>query len=103
MDIPTVTIICASVSGLVVNLLQYAREGRQHRWQMEQSARDQAERTDIAAGLTARAHAGVVTLSTKIDANTEISKAAFHEANNANMKIAAAIEASTLGNGRRQS
>lgn len=93
LDTATITIICASVSGLIVNLLQYFREGRQHRWQVEQSERDHADRRLIASAATAHADSNTRVVGDKIDVNTEISKAAFHEANNANLKIAAAIQA----------
>lgn len=90
-----VTTLGASVSTLFVGIMQYLREGRSHRWQVEQSERNSAERQQVAADLT-----------DKIDENTELSKAAFTEANNVNMKIAAIGEVRTgaagLNQGRRR-
>lgn len=89
IDGATLTILCttlgASVTTLALGLLQYFREGRQHRWIVEQAERDRADRGRVELDLKAR----VQTVSTKLDANTEISKAAFTEANNVNLKLIA--------------
>lgn len=89
IDGGTLTILCttlgASVTSLALAFLQYFREGRQHRWIVEQAERDRADRGRIELDMKAR----VQTVTTKLDANTEISKAAFTEANNVNLKLIA--------------
>ncbi len=92
MDSATLTVILStfgvSMITLIVQVLQFLREGRQHRWVMEQAQFEQGERQRFAATAAANTKAGVAVLSDQIAENTEISKAAFKEANSVNLKIA---------------
>lgn len=73
-----VTTLCTTVVGLLLQVLAYLREGRAHKWQVEQAELDRIHRAQINTNLT-----------TKIDENTEISVSAFKEANDINRKIQA--------------
>jgi hypothetical protein len=96
MEAATITVLCTSVLTLVGVILNYLREGRAHQWQMDQSARDQAERLRVAKDLKTHTLVTSEALSGKIDENTAVSVAAFavgekafNEANNLTAKIRA--------------
>lgn len=84
-----ITTMGAAVSGLFVQIMQYVREGRQHRWLIEQSQFEQQERVRIAKELKVHTDANRESLATKIDENTEMNKVALDAANDVNKKILA--------------
>lgn len=95
-----VTTLIAAAGNVLIGLMQFIREGRAHKWAMQQAKDDRDHREAIAdalvkkteeaaAKVAANTLRGVATLADKIDENTEISAAAFREANGVNQKIAA--------------
>lgn len=94
MDAATITVICTSFLTLFGVILNYLREGRAHRWLVEQSERDQAERLRVAEELKQHTATKAAVLTAKIDENTAVNVAAiaagekaYTEANNLSMKI----------------
>lgn len=105
MDAAEITIVCTSILTLVGVIVNYFKEGRAHRWQVEQSRFDQEQRLRvaedlkfqqavIAADLKAHAVVNSKAIAAKIDDNTAINVAAieagekaFTEANNLSQKI----------------
>jgi hypothetical protein len=82
-------ILVTTIAGFLYNIY---RENRNRRWDIEDRERvrrdisekvDQSKR-ELASATLATHH----TLIEKIDENTEVSKQAFHEANDVNQKIA---------------
>lgn len=104
MDTATATILittlCGTLVTVITTLLNYFKEGRAHKWQIEQAEIDRADRERIAKEVkvhTAYA-ANIVAadsritakaITDKLDENTEISIRAFDEANGINKKILA--------------
>lgn len=72
MDFATVGIIITFATLVLTSVLQYMREGRNRRWDME-TKQTLVEHAQVVAG--------------KIDENTNISTKAFHEANTVNLKL----------------
>lgn len=95
-----ISTLCGTVATLATGILSYMREGRAHKWQQDLAAHEARERQEIAAEVKAHAayaanvvaattKAGVDTIVSKIDENTEVSVRAFDEANGVNKKILA--------------
>lgn len=115
IDATTATILGSTLTGLTISVLSYLREGRAHKWAVEQSERDRKERLKTAEELKlqhaeASAHLAQNTRAVgteiverieeakaKIDENTLVSVQAFAEANNINEKIVAIGEARLRG------
>ncbi len=73
-------------------LYQFVREGRRHRWEVEAAERrlwDAAKAEKKAAEIAAKVEESEASLNAKLAENTEISRAAFEEANHLNEKIKA--------------
>ncbi len=98
MDAAAWAVICSSlvaaIGGFVTALLTYLREGRAHKWQVEQAEIDRLERLTTAADLKEHTAITSATIVGKIDENTEVNKAAiaagekaYAEANNLSQKI----------------
>lgn len=88
------------VANFALQILQYKREDRAHRWAVEQSEQDRRERhrdaldmkahTDLKAeAVQDKAIEQASKIVTKIEENTAISQRAFKEANDVNKKILA--------------
>lgn len=99
-DFTTATVVAGVVTTVVMAVLQYIREGRTHRWMVEQNQLDRQERIEIAARLQlhhditaqqvkANTTAGVKELVKKIDENTAMNSEALQVANGVNDKILA--------------
>lgn len=95
-----ITTLVTTAGNLLLGLMQYIREGRAHAWAVQQAIDDRDHRIAIATATAENSDAnaakvavntlqGVAKLAAKIDENTEISTAAFREANGVNQKIAA--------------
>lgn len=72
MDPATIGIIITFATLVLTSILQYMREGRNRRWDME-TKQALVEHVEKVAG--------------KVDENTDISTKAFHEANTVNIKL----------------
>lgn len=77
MDAAIWTILGTSITGTTIAILQYIREGRAHRWIVEQSERDSKERIKIATRLKAVTHKNARALANKITENTIVNEAAL--------------------------
>ena len=84
-----VAVIGGIVTTVIMQGVSLYREQRQHDWAREQAVRDSEQRLRVAAHGLERSAEQVDLINRKIDKNTEVSVAAFQEANNVNRKIQA--------------
>lgn len=88
-----ITILGATISTLIMQIAQWMREGRKHKWEVDQMMWDRKDRQRVAQDMKDHADRRTAALATKIDENTEISVKAFDVANNVNEKLVAIGEA----------
>lgn len=88
-----VTTLGTTITTLVMQVISWMREGRRHKWEVEQLIWDRKERVRVAEALRKHTDVKAEQLVSKIDENTEISSKAFEVANNVNEKLVAIGEA----------